>query len=87
MSMATKRTASSLPMITKHKIKSSGYTLPTYAMPTDSRHNRFQNHVPEGPKTRRSYQHHEYLDEMREAWITLGSHLEKCLGRIPNGST
>jgi len=48
---------------------------------------RCQNHVLEGPKTRRSYQHHEYLDEMREAWMTLGSHLEKCLGRIPNAPT
>ena len=50
---------------------------------------RCQNHVLKGPKIRRSYQHHEYeyMDEIREAWITLGSHLEKCLGRIPNVST
>jgi hypothetical protein len=41
---------------------------------------RCQNHVMAGSRVRRHYLHHEYLDEKREAWVSLGDHLERILG-------
>ncbi|HJV75941.1 MAG TPA: tyrosine-type recombinase/integrase, partial [Noviherbaspirillum sp.] len=40
---------------------------------------RCQNHVLAGSKTRRHYLHHDYADEMRDAWRQLGAHLESVL--------
>ena len=40
---------------------------------------RCQNHVMKGSQTRRSYFHHDYLDEKREAWGLLGARLDEIL--------
>lgn len=37
---------------------------------------RCQNHVLEGSKVRRSYMHHDYFEEKRNAWHALGEYLE-----------
>lgn len=45
------------------------------------------NHVLPGGKVRLTYQLHEYADEMKAAWIALGSHLETTLGQYPQHSS
>lgn len=40
---------------------------------------RCQNHVLSGSKVRRSYMHHDYADEKRAAWGTLGEKLESVI--------
>lgn len=40
---------------------------------------RCQNHVLPGSKVRRHYMHHDYADEKRHAWETLGSRLKSIL--------
>ena len=37
---------------------------------------RCQNHVLDGSRVRRSYMHHDYYDEKRDAWAKLGFQLE-----------
>lgn len=40
---------------------------------------RCQNHVMPGSKVRRHYLHHDYADEKREAWRSLGERLDAAL--------
>jgi integrase len=45
---------------------------------------RCQNHVLSGSKVRRHYLHHDYADEKRQAWTTLGERIEKILAESRN---
>jgi hypothetical protein len=40
---------------------------------------RCQNHVMEGSRVRRHYQHYEYAAKKREAWLGLGERLDLIL--------
>ena len=65
---------------TPHDLRRTGATLmQRLKVPLDIV-DRCQNHVLAGSKVRRSYLHHDYADETREAWRTLGAHLSVVLG-------
>ena len=64
---------------TPHDLRRTGATLmQKLRVPLDTI-DRCQNHVLPGSRVRRHYLHHEYVDEMREAWQRLGEHLESVL--------
>lgn len=66
---------------TPHDLRRTGATLmQRLKVPLDIV-DRCQNHVLAGSKVRRSYLHHDYADETREAWRTLGGHLAALLDR------
>ena len=64
---------------TPHDLRRTGATLmQRLKVPLDIV-DRCQNHVLAGSKVRRSYLHHDYADETREAWAALGTHLSSIL--------
>lgn len=64
---------------TPHDLRRTGATLmQRLKVPLDIV-DRCQNHVLAGSKVRRSYLHHDYADETRDAWQALGTHLRSIL--------
>jgi integrase len=61
---------------TPHDLRRTGATLMQRVQVQADVIDRCQNHVIAGSKTRRHYQHHDFADEMRDAWRRLGAHLE-----------
>jgi integrase len=69
---------------TPHDLRRTGATMmQKLRVPADVI-DRCQNHVLAGSKTRRHYLHHDYADEMREAWRLLGERLELLLQLTDN---
>jgi integrase len=65
---------------TPHDMRRTGSTMMQLLKIPNDVIDRCQNHVMAGSRVRRHYLHHEYLDEKREAWASLGDHLERILG-------
>lgn len=65
---------------TPHDMRRTGSTMMQALKIPNDVIDRCQNHVMAGSRVRRHYLHHEYLEEKREAWASLGAHLEKILG-------
>jgi integrase len=64
---------------TPHDLRRTGATLmQAMGIPLDTI-DRCQNHKLPGPKVRRHYLHHEYVDEKRAAWRRLGERLAAIL--------
>ena len=60
---------------TSHDLRRTGATMmQSLGVPLDII-DRCQNHVLGGSKVRRSYMHHDYAAEKRQAWFQLGEHL------------
>lgn len=66
---------------TPHDLRRTGATMmQALGVPLDVI-DRCQNHVLSGSKVRRAYMHHDYAEEMRQAWADLGARLDAVLQR------
>jgi len=73
--LATGRTGAWTP----HDLRRTGATMmQALSVPLDTI-DRCQNHVLKGSKVRRHYLHHDYADEKKVAWRSLGQQLEELL--------
>lgn len=66
---------------TPHDLRRTGATMMQRAGISLDIIDRCQNHVLAGSKVRRSYLHHDYADESRFAWATLGKEIEAILSK------
>jgi len=64
---------------TPHDLRRTGATLMQSLKIDKVVINSCQNHVIAGGKVERHYLHHKFEEEMREAWLKLGAHLELLL--------
>lgn len=64
---------------TPHDLRRTGSTMMQALGVLPNVIDRCQNHVMDGSKVRRSYLHHEYHNEKREAWERLGRELQRIL--------
>lgn len=72
---------------TPHDLRRTGATMMQgLGVPLDII-DRCQNHVLAGSKVRRHYLHHEYIEEKRAAWQTLGKRLSSILISLSEPST
>ena len=69
---------------TPHDLRRTGATMMQKLKISNNVVDRCQNHVLPGSKTRRHYQHHDYADEMRDAWRVLGDRLDLLLRDTPD---
>lgn len=69
---------------TPHDLRRTGATMMQSLCVSLDIIDRCQNHVLAGSKVRRHYLHHDYANEKREAWESLGKHLAAILDRPTN---
>ena len=64
---------------TRHDLRRTGATMMQALGISLELIDQCQNHVLPGSKVRRSYMHHDYADEKRAAWKSLGAKLDALL--------
>jgi integrase len=65
---------------TPHDLRRTGSTMMQALRVPNDVIDRCQNHILAGGRIRKSYLHHDYLEEKREAWAILGARLDEILG-------